>query len=333
MDKNKKTIFSGIQPTGSITIGNYLGSIKNWINLSDKYNCIYSVVDLHALTIRQDPKEFYNNSINLLALYIACGLDYKKNIIFIQSHVPSHSELAWILNCYTYTGELSRMTQFKDKSQKNDNNINVGLFSYPVLMASDILLYNADLIPVGDDQKQHLELCRDIANRFNNIYGNVFKIPEPYISKIGSRIMSLTNPLSKMSKSDDNGSFISITESKDTIIKKFKKATTDSDSIIKYDKENKPGISNLLEIYSLSKNISIKDAEIEFESSGYGDLKIKTAESVIENITNPIQDKYNDLLKNKDFLIEIIKDGAKKANEIAIENLIKIKKEIGIITF
>ena len=328
-----QTIFSAMQPTGTLTIGNYFGAIYNWKALQDKYNCIYAVADLHSITIRQNPKEFRENCLKTLALYIACGLDYEKNVIFIQSSVAAHSELAWILNCYAYLGELSRMTQFKDKSSKSDDNNNLGLFAYPVLQGADILLYQTHLVPVGEDQKQHLELSRDIAQRFNNVYGKIFEVPEPFISKSGGKIMSLTNPTAKMSKSDETSSFISLLDDKDAILKKIKRSTTDSDGKIIYDKANKPGVSNLLEIYALSNDIKIEQAEEEFQAKGYGDLKIKTAEALLENIISPIQNKYNELIKNQDLLNNIIIKNGNKAGEIAQKTIDTVKKAIGLVNF
>lgn len=331
MMSDKKRIFSGMQPSGQLTLGNYLGALKNWVKLQDEYECIYCIVDLHALTVRQDPAELRKRSISLLAQYIACGIDPEKNILFIQSHVPAHAELTWILNCYTYMGELSRMTQFKEKSQKHEENINAGLFTYPVLMAADILLYQADLVPVGEDQKQHLEITRDIAARFNNLYGDVFKIPEAYIPKVGARIMSLQAPDSKMSKSDTNkNSYILLLDSPGEIIKKFKRAVTDSEASVHYDIENKKGISNLMSIYSSVTGKSIDEIEREFEGRGYGDFKVAVGEAVADEL-RPIQEEYNRLMSARDYLNEIMKNGAEQASYISMKTLRKVCKKIGLL--
>jgi tryptophanyl-tRNA synthetase len=327
----KKIIFSGIQPSGNLTLGNYLGAILNWIPLQEEYNCIYSIVDLHALTVRQEPAELRQRTRSLLALYIACGLDPEKNILFVQSHNSAHVELTWILNCYTYMGELSRMTQFKEKSQSHADNINAGLFTYPVLMAADILLYQTDLVPVGHDQKQHLEITRDIAQRFNNIYGDVFKIPEAYIPKVGARIMSLQQPEKKMSKSDENpNNYISLLDNPDAIIRKFKRAVTDSEAIIRYDVENKPGISNLMSIYASITGKSYEDIEREYEGKGYGDFKLAVGEAVAETL-KPIQDRHRELIANKDYLDRIMKDGAEKAEALSYRTLRKVYKKVGLV--
>ena len=328
--ENKKRIFSAIQPSGTITLGNYLGAIKNWIPLQENYDCLFAVADLHAITVRQVPADLRNNSLKLISFLLACGIDPEKSILYCQSHVAAHSQLAWLLNCYTQMGELSRMTQFKDKSAKHANNINAGLFTYPVLMAADILLYQADMVPVGHDQKQHLELCRDIATRFNGIYGDVFKIPEPYIQKTGARIMSLQNPLAKMSKSDENvNGFIAFTDDADTIIRKFKRAVTDSDTQIKYA-EGKDGISNLISIYSAITGKTIQEIENEFEGKGYGDFKLAVGEAVASTLA-PIQEKYNYYLKNKDYLETVYKNGAEIASKIAFRTLAKASKKIGFL--
>lgn len=327
----KKRIFSGIQPSGNLTLGNYLGAIKNWIPLQDEYDCIYCIVDLHALTVRQVPAELRKRSRSLLALYIACGLEPEKNILFVQSHVSAHPELSWILNCFTYMGELGRMTQFKEKSQRHEDNVNAGLFTYPVLMASDILLYQTDLVPVGHDQKQHLEITRDIALRFNNIYGDVFKIPEAYIPKVGARIMSLQEPEKKMSKSDDNeNAFISLLDTPDVIVRKFKRAVTDSEAVVRYDKDNKPGISNLMSIYSSVTDKSFEDIEREFEGKGYGDFKLAVGEAVVETL-KPIQQKHKDLMNDKKYLDEIMRSGAESANRLAFKTLRKVYKKVGLV--
>lgn len=329
MSEQKKVIFSGMQPSGVITLGNYLGALKNWTNLQDEYNCLYCIVDMHAITVRQDPATLRKNSRDLLMLYIAAGLDPEKNVIYMQSHVSGHAELAWILNCFTYMGELSRMTQFKDKSQKHSDNINAGLFTYPALMAADILLYQTDLVPVGVDQKQHLELTRDIAMRFNNAYGDTFKVPEPYISKVGAKIMSLQEPTKKMSKSDeDTNASLSILDDPDTIVRKFKRAVTDSDTVVRFDEKDKPGVSNLMTIYSVITGQTIAQAEEEFEGKGYGDFKLRVAEAVVEEL-RPIQEKFKDLAKDKAYIDTIIKKNAETANYLAAKTLRKVQKKVG----
>ncbi len=331
MMSDKKTIFSGVQPSGNLTLGNYIGAIRNWTSLQDEYNCIYCIVDLHALTVRQNPAELRKTSRSLLALYIACGLEPEKNILFVQSHVSAHAELSWILSCFTYMGELGRMTQFKEKSRKHSDNINAGLFTYPILMAADILLYQADLVPVGDDQKQHLEITRDIAQRFNNIYGDVFKIPEAYIPKVGARIMSLQEPEKKMSKSDENeNAFIALLDPPDVIIRKFKRAVTDSEAVVRYDQENKPGISNRMSIYASVTGKSFDEIEAEFEGKGYGDFKMAVAEAVVETL-KPIQQKHKELMESKDYLDEIMKSGAEAASRLANKTLRKVHKKAGLI--
>lgn len=327
----KKRIFSGIQPSGNLTIGNYLGAVRNWSKLQEEYDCLYCVVDLHALTVRQDPKELRQRTLSVMALLIACGLDPEKNILFAQSHVGAHAELAWILNCYTYFGELSRMTQFKDKSQKNEDNVNSGLFTYPVLMAADILLYGAHLVPVGQDQKQHLEITRDIALRFNNIYGEVFTIPEAYIPEVGAKIMSLQEPRSKMSKSDENeNNFIALLDPPEVVARKFKRAVTDSGKEILYDEENKPGISNLLSIYSCISGKTIEQSVSEFAGKSYGEFKTIVGETVIEAL-RPIQANYNALMGDRDYLLEILNQGAEKAERLAKRMLDKVYKKVGLL--
>jgi len=333
MINDKKVIFSGIQPSSdSITLGNYLGALKNWVKLQDEYNCIFSVVDMHAITVRQEAARLRKNTISLLAQYLACGLDAEKNIMFIQSHVPLHAELSWILNCFTQMGELNRMTQFKDKSQKHPENINAGLFTYPVLMAADILLYQTDLVPVGVDQKQHLELARDIAHRFNTIYGDVFTVPEPYIpdKSAGAKIMSLQNPTAKMSKSDPNpNGCIALLDPPEDIIRKVKRAVTDSEAEICY-REGKDGVNNLLTIYSTVTGMSIEDAVKEFEGKGYGDFKLRVGEAVAEHLL-PIQKKYDDYMKNKDYLESVYKKGAEAAFSVGRRTLTKVKKKVGFV--
>ena len=328
---NKKTIFSGIQPSGDLTLGSYLGAIKNWVELSETYNCYYCIVDMHSITARQNPADLRRRTLNQLAQYIACGLDPKKSTIFIQSHVSAHAELGWILDCYTMFGELSRMTQFKDKSAKNADNINAGLFTYPSLMAADILLYHTDLVPVGEDQKQHVEICRDIATRFNGIYGDVFTIPEPFIPKVGARIMSLTSPESKMSKSDkDPGGCIYLMQKPDEIMRCFKRAVTDSDTSVLYNPASKPGVSNLMQIYSVATGISYPEIEAEFNGKGYGDFKNKVGEAVVE-LLRPIREEAEHLISDKSYLEGIYKEGAEKAAFTANKTLRKVYKKVGFV--
>ena len=328
MIDGKKVLFSGMQATGNLTLGNYLGALKNWVTLSDEYECFYSVVDLHSITVRQDPAELRKRARNLLTLYLAAGLDPKKNCIYYQSHVSGHAELSWILNCFTYMGELNRMTQFKDKSAKHADNINAGLFTYPVLMAADILLFQADVVPVGKDQLQHLEITRDIAQRFNGIYGDVFTIPEPYIGKAGAKIMSLQDPLKKMSKSDENpNASILLMDDPDTIIRKFKRAVTDSEACICY-RDEQPGIKNLLDIYCACNNVTPEEAVKEFEGKGYGDFKLAVGESVV-NVLKPVQDEYARLSKDKAYIDSVIKENAEKAGYYATKTLRKVQKKVG----
>ncbi len=328
MIDGKKTLFSGMQATGTLTLGNYLGALKNWVTLCDEYECFYCVVDMHSITVRQKASELRKRSRDLLTLYIASGLDPEKNCLYYQSHVSGHAELAWILNCFTYMGELNRMTQFKDKSEKQADNINAGLYTYPVLMAADILLFQADVVPVGSDQKQHLEITRDVANRFNSIYGDVFTVPDPYIGEVGARIMSLQDPTKKMSKSDENpNASILLMDDKDTIIRKFKRAVTDSDNSIIYS-EDKPGIRNLIDIYTSVTDMSVKEVEKEFDGRGYGDFKIAVGEAVAEKL-RPIQEKFNDLSSNKDYIDGIIKNNAEKANYYSLKTLRKVQRKVG----
>jgi len=328
--KPKRRIFSGIKPSGGLTIGNYLGAIKNWLKLQEEYDCLYCIVDLHALTVRQDPIELRQRTMSLAALYIASGLDPDKNTLFIQSSVSAHAELAWILNCYAYVGELGRMTQYKEKAQKHSDNINSGLFTYPVLMAADILLYDTDLVPVGEDQKQHLELSRDIALRFNNIYGDVFTVPEVYIPKAAAKVMDLQNPLKKMSKSDDDvNSYVLLLDSPDLIMKKFKRAVTDSESCIVYDKEKKPGIANLMEIYSAITGKAFEEIEHEFESKGYGAFKTAVGESVV-GILKPLQAKYKEIMSDKDSLEKIIFEGSQKAKSMSAITFKNVYERLGL---
>ncbi len=328
MIDGKKVLFSGMQPTGNLTLGNYLGALKNWVSLSDEYECFYSVVDMHSITVRQDPSELRKRARNLLTLYIAAGLDPQKNCIYYQSHVSGHAELAWILNCFTYIGELNRMTQFKDKAAKHADNINAGLYTYPVLMAADILLYQADVVPVGKDQLQHLEITRDIAQRFNAIYGDIFTIPEPYMGKAGANIRSLQNPEKKMSKSDENANAsIYLMDDPDTIIRKFKRAVTDSEASVRY-REEQPGIKNLIEIYCACTGKTPEETEKEFDGKGYSDFKPAVGEAVV-SVLKPIQDRFYDLSKDKAYIDNIIKENAGKANYYAIKTLRKVQKKIG----
>ena len=329
-ERNRKTIFSAIQPSGSITLGNYLGAIKNWVSLQNDADCIFSVADLHSITVRQDPEQLRRNTLEAYALLISCGIDIEKSIFFIQSHVSTHAELAWILNCYTQFGELSRMTQFKDKSKKHSDNINSGLFTYPSLMAADIILYQTDAVPVGADQKQHVELTRNIAERFNSIYGQTFKIPEPFIASSNAKVMSLQDPSKKMSKSDKNeNAWIGILDSKDNIIKKFKRAVTDSESCVCY-KEGKDGINNLIEIYSAVTGKSYDQIEKEFDLKGYGEFKLAVAESVADAL-EPIKENFKRLINDKTYLENCYKISAKKAYEISNQTLSDVKNKIGFI--
>lgn len=325
----KKRIFSGIQPSGELTLGSYMGAIKNWVSLQDEYDCIYCIVDMHAITVRQNPADLRRRSLNQIAQYIACGVDPKKSIIFIQSHVPQHAELSWILGCYTQFGELSRMTQFKMKSHQHADNITAGLFTYPVLMAADILLYQADLVPVGEDQKQHVELCRDIAQRFNGLYSNTFTLPEPFIPGLGARIMSLTAPENKMSKSDPDGC-VYLLDTPEEIQRKFKRAVTDCDAAVKFDKENKPGVSNLLTIYCAATGKTMAEAEAVFAGQGYGVFKPATAEAVIEKM-RPIREESQRLMEDKPYLESIYRDGAERAKHLAQRTLAKVQHKIGFV--
>ncbi len=327
----KKTILSGIQATGKLTLGNYLGALDNWVHMQEEYNCYYMIANLHTLTVRNNPEDLRNNTLKILATYIAAGLDPEKNTLFIQSKVHEHAELGWILDCYTYMGELSRMTQFKDKSAKHADNINAGLFTYPVLMAADILLYQADLVPVGEDQRQHLEITRDIAERFNKLYGKTFVIPDAYVRKESARIMGLQNPESKMSKSATNlNDVIFLEDEPEVILKKFKKAVTDSENKVKFDPENKPGVSNLMQIYSAITNKSMDKIESEFYGKGYGDFKMAVANSVIDKL-KPVQEKYKQILEDKDYLEKIYTKGAENARKIASKTLEDVKQKIGIL--
>ena len=328
MLNGEKMLFSGMQATNVLTIGNYLGALKNFVQLADEYHCLFCVVDEHSITVRQDPAVLRKQARDLLTLYIAAGLDPEKSIIYYQSHVPAHAELAWILNCYTYMGELQRMTQFKDKSAKHADNINAGLFDYPVLMAADILLYQADVVPVGADQMQHLELTRDIAIRFNNIYGDVFTVPEPYVGKVGARIQSLQDPSKKMSKSDENpNASIYMTDDRDTVIRKFRRAVTDSEACVRYSDEQ-PGIKNLISIYSCVTEKTPEEVEREFEGKGYGDFKTAVGEAVAD-VLAPIQARQKELLADKAYIDGIIKNNAERASYLAEKTLRKVQKKVG----
>ena len=326
----KKVILSGIQPSGILTIGNYLGAIRNWGRMQDEYDCLFMLADLHTLTVRQDPARLRANAYELTALYLACGLAPEKSVLFLQSHVSAHTELTWILNTIAYPGELSRMTQFKDKSLKHADNVNMGLMDYPVLMAADILLYQADVVPIGADQKQHLELTRDLAIRFNNRYSETFKVPEAYIGKVGAKIYSLQEPDKKMSKSDENlNAFISMDDDTDAIMRKFKRAVTDSGSEIRRGAD-KPGITNLLNIYSLFADKSVEDAEREFEGAGYADFKLRVGEAVAAGI-EPIRAEKNRLLADKGYIDKLLAEGAAKAEYIANKTLRKVYKKVGLL--
>ena len=330
MNGDKKTVFSGVQPSGNLTIGNYLGAIGNFSAYSENYKCFYCVVDNHAITVRQVPADLRRRTYETLALYMACGLDPEKNTLYVQSHVPAHTDLAWILNCFTMFGELSRMTQFKDKSAKHSDNVNAGLFTYPVLMASDILLYQTDAVPVGIDQKQHLELARDVAERFNQLYPDTFTVPEPMISKSGMKIMSLADPTKKMSKSDENtNAVVYILDDKDTIIRKFKRAVTDSDTSVRFA-EGKDGINNLMTIYSCFTKKSLDEIEREFEGKGYGDFKLAVGEACADALA-PVQAEFNRLIADKAFLEEQMKKGADEASYYARKTISKVKRKLGFV--
>ena len=332
MLNDQKVCYSGVQPSGNLTIGNYLGAIKNFAHYSENYKCFYCVVDMHAITVRQVPAELRRRTSETLALYMACGLDPKKNTLYVQSHVPAHAELAWMLNCFTMFGELSRMTQFKDKSARHSDNINAGLFTYPALMAADILLYQTDVVPVGIDQKQHVELTRDVANRVNSLYPGMFTVPEPEIAKSGMKIMSLADPTKKMSKSDENANaVVYILDDRDTIIRKFKRAVTDSDTVIKYA-EGKDGINNLISIYSCFTGKTVEEIEIEFDGCGYGEFKLAVGE-VCADALAPVQEKYRELLADKAYLEEVMKNGADEASYYARKTLSKFKKKLGFVQF
>ncbi len=326
---SKKRMLSGIKPSGDLTLGSYLGAIKNWKERADEFECYYFMADLHAITVRQNPADLRRRTMEQLAQYIACGLDPKKNTLFIQSHVHQHAELGWVLNCYAMFGELSRMTQFKDKSAKNADNINGGLFTYPSLMAADILLYQPDYVPVGEDQKQHVELTHTIARRFNSVYGDVFKLPEPYIPKVGARVMSLTNPTAKMSKSEneDTGRIL-LMDSPEQIMRQFKRAVTDSETCVRFDKENKPGVSNLMTIYAACTGKTYEEIEREFDGQGYGAFKPAVGEAVVETL-RPIQEEARRLLADKAYLQDVCRKGAERADYAAEKTLRKVYKKVG----
>ena len=331
-NENKKRVYSAIQPSGMLTLGNYLGALKNWVAMqkSGEFDTMYMVADLHAITVRQEPAKLREQIRSTFALLIAIGLDPEQSIIALQSQVPEHSQLAWILNCYTQFGELSRMTQFKDKSTKHADNVNAGLFTYPALMAADILLYQTDLVPIGQDQKQHLELTRNIAERFNSIYSPTFKVPEPYITKVGAKVMSLQDPTKKMSKSDENiNSWVAILDKPDDIMRKFKRAVTDSEACVRYA-DGKDGINNLMTIYSACTGKSFDEIEREFDGKGYGEFKPAVAEAVIETL-RPVQEKYAQVIGEKDYLSELCAKGAESAERIARKTVMKVMKKIGYI--
>lgn len=331
-EEQKKIIFSGIQPTGTFTLGNYIGAVRNWVKLQEEYNCIYSIVDLHAITVKQDPAKLRQHTLEAYALILACGVDPEKSIAFIQSHVKTHAEMNWILACSTQFGELSRMTQFKDKSAKHPDDINAGLFTYPVLMAADILLYKTDLVPVGVDQKQHLELARDVAKRFNQKYGELFTIPEPYIPEVGAKVMSLQDPTKKMSKSDENpNACIFILDDTDTIIRKFKRAVTDSDSEIRYA-EGKDGINNLMTIFSAVTGDSFEKIERDFAGKGYGEFKLAVGEAVSEAL-RPVRENFTKLIQDKEYLKKCYSEGAQKALSISQKTLSKAYRKVGFVDF
>ena len=331
--EKKKVMLSGIKPTGDLTLGSYLGAIKNWAERAEQYDCYYFMADLHALTTRNTPADLRRRTLEQLAQYVACGLDPQKNVLFIQSHVPQHAELGWILNCYTMFGELSRMTQFKDKSAKNADNINGGLFTYPALMAADILLYQPDYVPVGEDQKQHVELTRDVAQRFNNLYGETFRMPEPFIPKVGARVMDLLDPHSKMSKSDEIGNGrVCLMDDPADIMRKFKRAVTDCDTerCVRYDPENKPGVANLMSIYAAVTGKSFNEIEAEFEGKGYGAFKPAVGEAVVETL-RPIREEAQRIIKDKAYLEAMCCDGAERASYIAEKTLRKVRKKVGLV--
>lgn len=331
MTDKRKIAYSAIQPSGTFTIGNYYGALQNWVKLQDEFDCVFCVANLHAITVEQVPADLRRRTYESYALLLATGLNPEESIIYVQSQVPEHAELTWLLNCYTYMGELSRMTQFKDKSKKQGNNIRVGLFDYPVLMAADILLYQTNVVPVGEDQKQHVEICRDIAERFNHTYAPTFMLPEPYFGVSGKRVMSLQEPTKKMSKSDDNvNAFVTLLDDKDTVIRKFKRAMTDSEAQIRYDRANKPGVSNLMEIYSCTNGKSLEEIEREFAGKGYGDFKLAVGESVADHLA-PLQAEYKRILADKPYMEGLMKINAQRASDIAHRTLVKVRKRIGML--
>ncbi len=331
MEENKKVIFSGIKPSGDLTLGNYLGAIKNWVKLQDDYECYFSVMNLHAITVRQEPKDLRRRTLEILAIYIASGIDPEKNTLFIQSHVPAHSEASWLLTCNTYMGELSRMTQYKDKSKNmGDSSIGAGLFNYPILMAADILLYNTDLVPVGTDQKQHLEIARDIAERFNRLYSQTFTIPDAYIPPAGAKIMDLQDSSKKMSKSEENpNGYILIMDPPEVIKKKISRAVTDSLGVVNYS-DDQPGVKNLINILSAITNLSPEEIVKKYEGKGYAEFKSDVAEAIINEL-EPVQNKIQELMENKSYLEEIYRKGAEKANYVSMKTLRKMQKKIGLI--
>lgn len=325
----KKRIFSGIQPTGTLTLGNYIGALRNFKLLEDEYDCVYSVVDMHALTVRQNPTALRKACLTVMSLYLAVGLDPDKSLIYFQSHVPQHAELSWVLSCYTYMGELNRMTQFKDKSARNADNINAGLYTYPVLMAADILLYKADLVPIGADQKQHLELSRDVAERFNKVYGDVFVVPDAYIPKVGGRVMSLQEPTRKMSKSDPEDTYIAMLDEPSAIRKKLRRAVTDSENAIRFDPENKPGVSNLMSILSTLRDMTLDEVASLYDGKGYGVFKDAVADAVIETLA-PIQERFRRFNSDKAYLEEVMTNSARRAEAIAAKTMAKVRRKVGL---
>lgn len=330
MEQKKQRILSGIQPSGIPSLANYIGAMRNWKLLEDEYDCLYMVADLHTITVRQEPAQLRARSLQVLALLLAVGLDPQKNVLFLQSHVPAHAQMNWLLGCYTYMGEMSRMTQFKDKSRKHADNINCGLFTYPILMAGDILLYQANLVPVGNDQTQHVEICRDIATRFNSIYGSVFTIPDVYFPKVGARVMSLQEPERKMSKSDAEDSFISLLDPPDAIRRKYRRAVTDSDAEIRFDPQNKPGVSNLLSILSALTGEPLDALTDSFSGKGYGELKSAVTDATVAALT-PIQERFTKLMDDKAYLQSVYRDGAQRASRLAERTLEKCMKKIGFV--
>ena len=329
MEEVKKTLYSGVQPTNNLTIGNYIGTLRSWRGLQEDYNCIFAAANMHAITVRQNPAELRQKTLALIALFLACGVDPEKSIVYVQSQVPAHAELCWALNTFTYVGEMERMTQFKDKSSRHADNINMGLMDYPVLMAADILLYQTDVVPVGIDQRQHLEISRDIAQRFNNVYSPTFKVPEGLYPKMGAKICDLSDPTKKMSKSAENpNGAVFLSDDKDTVMRKFKRAVTDSDNRIKYDPETKAGVSNLLTIYCTFSGKSVEEAEREFDGKGYGDFKLAVGETVADKLA-PLQAEHQRLLADKDYLEKVMADGAERAYKLARKTLSKVYKKIG----